>query len=238
VVSVVDVAAGKVIKELKLPNGSGMLQDIRVSPDSKYACVSHVLARFHLPTTQLERGWMNTNAKTIIDLAKLDVLNTVLLDNVDRGASNPWGIAWTPDSKTVVVTHAGTHEISVIDFPALLAKLAKLPQPGDESAKIDYSAASRTTADVPNDLSFLVGIRKRLALPKSDRGPRAVVVAGGKVYAANYFTDTLSVLDLAAGSQRRILFPRRKHLFPRLAKLRQLPSRRCPGGCIELGPSQ
>ena len=198
VVSVIDVAAGKVLKELPLPNGSGSLNDIRVSPDGKYAIVTHLLSRFHLPTTQLERGWMNTNAKTIIDLARLEILNTVLLDNVDSGAANPWGVAWTADSKTVCVALAGTHELSVTDFPALLAKLAKLPATLDPNKTYDYNAASRVQGDVPNDLSFLVGVRRRIKLPEADRGPRAVVVLGTKAYLANYFSDSLSVIDLAA----------------------------------------
>lgn len=200
VVSVIDVAAGRVVKELALPNGSGVLNDLRVSPDGRYAVVTHILARFHLPTTQLERGWMNTNAKTIIDLTRLEVVNTVLLDNVDAGAANPWGIAWSADSRWVVVAHAGTHELSVIDFPALLAKLAKLPATLQEGQPVDYIAASRVQADVPNDLSFLVGVRRRLQLPEPHRGPRAVMLLGTKAYVANYFSDTVAVVDVTAGT--------------------------------------
>jgi YVTN family beta-propeller protein len=198
VVSVIDVASGKVVKSLQLPNGSGSLQDIRVSPDGKYAVVSHILGRFHLPTTQLERGWMNTNAKTLIDLARMEILNTVLLDNVDSGAANPWGVAWSADGKTLCVAIAGTHELSVTDFPGLLAKLEKLPATLDPNKTYDYNAASRVQADVPNDLSFLVGVRRRIKLPEGDRGPRAVVVIGSKAYLANYFSDSLSVIDLAS----------------------------------------
>ena len=53
--------------------------------------MSHILPRFRLPATQLDRGWMNSNAATIIDLARMEILNTVLLDNIDRGAADPWG---------------------------------------------------------------------------------------------------------------------------------------------------
>ena len=175
VVSVIDTALGEVVKELWLPNGSGSLNDIRVSPDGKYAVVTHILARFHLPTTQLDRGWMNTNAKTLIDLERMEVLNTVLLDTVDRGAANPWGVAWSADGKTLVVAHAGTHEVSVIDFPALLDKLAKLsPTTAGDLRRQPYTAsASRAPSDVPNDLSFLVGVRERRPLPEGDLGPRA-----------------------------------------------------------------
>ena len=63
---------------------------------------------------------MNSNAVSIIDLARMEILNTVLLDNIDRGAADPWGVAWSADSATLLITHAGTHEISVIDFPPSL----------------------------------------------------------------------------------------------------------------------
>lgn len=199
VVSVIDAASCKVVDDLWLPNGSGSLNDISVSPDGKYAVVTHILSRFHLPTTQLDRGWMNTNAKTIIDLAQMRVLNTVLLDTIDRGAANPWGVAWSADSKTLVVALAGTHEVSVTDFPALLAKLAKVtPEAAAApSPALPYSgSASRVPSDVPNDLSFLVGVRERRALPEGDLGPRAVIVVGRRAYAANYFSDTLTAVDL------------------------------------------
>ncbi|MBE0542643.1 MAG: beta-propeller fold lactonase family protein [Verrucomicrobia bacterium] len=199
VVSVIDTALGQVVDDLWLPNGSGSLNDIRISPDGKYAVVTHVLSRFHLPTTQLDRGWMNTNAKTLIDLARMQVLNTVLLDTIDRGAANPWGAAWSADGKTLVVAIAGTHEVSVTDFPALLEKLAKVSSaaPASAAASLPYSnAASRVPSDVPNDLSFLVGVRERRRLPESDLGPRAVVVVGRHAYVANYFSDTLTVLEL------------------------------------------
>ena len=138
---------------------------------------------------------MNTNAKTIIDLGKMEVLNTVLLDSVDSGAANPWGVAWSADSAKVMVAHAGTHEVSVIDFRALLGKLTKLPATTGESAQ--YGAAV-SAGDVPNDLGFLAGLRVRVKLPASDRGPRAVVMAGDKLIVANYFSDTLSIINVEA----------------------------------------
>jgi YVTN family beta-propeller protein len=206
VVSVIDVAAGRVIDDLWLPNGSGSLNDIRVSPDGKYAIVTHLLSRFHLPTTQLDRGWMNTNAKTIITLNPLAVLNTVLLDSLDRGAANPWGAAWSADGQSLVVALAGTHEISVTDFPTLLEKLNRLqPQaltPISSALPYSTSIMPRAPNEVPNDLSFLAGLRERRKLPEGDLGPRALVVAGRKAYTANYFSDTLSEIELDGAHPR------------------------------------
>jgi hypothetical protein len=121
-----------------------------------------------------------------------------LLDTIDRGAANPWGVAWSADSKTLVVAIAGTHEVSVTDFPALLDKLAKIASaaPLSGSAALPYSAASRAPSDVPNDLSFLVGVRERRHLPEGDLGPRSLVVVGRRAYTANYFSDTLTAVEL------------------------------------------
>ena len=185
-VSVVDTAARRVVKELKLPNGTTLMRDLRVAPDGKTAAAAHTLARYQLPTTQLDRGWMNTSAITLIDLEKLEVINTFLLDDVDRGAANPWGVAWTADGAKLCVTHAGTHELSVIDYPGVLAKLAK--------AKPE---------DVPNDLAFLVDLRERV--PLGGLGPRGLAVAGGKAYAALHFSDDIAVVDLQAKAPRASL---------------------------------
>lgn len=210
VVSVIDPARGRVVDELWLPNGSGSLNDIRISPDGHYAVVTHLLSRFALPTTQLDRGWMNTNAKTIIDLARMEVLNTVLLDSMDRGAAVPWGVAWSADSQTLVVTISGTHEISVTDFPALLHKLAKLdsaPTTTSDAPSPYRTGMARAAADVPNDLAFLVGVRERRRLPEGDLGPRAVAVVARRAFVANYFSDTLTVMELDGAHLRSETIP-------------------------------
>lgn len=197
-ISVIDTAAAKVTKTIVLPNGSGLLRDVQISPDGKTAAVTHLLSRFHLPTTQIERGWINTNALTLIDVGRMEAINTVLLDNIDSGAANPWAAAWTADGKSIVVTHAGTHELSVIDAPALLAKLAAMPAQLSPGVAVDTAAASHVAADVPNDLSYLVGLRRRVRLAETDRGPRALAMAGSTALVAGYFTDTITSVDTAA----------------------------------------
>ena len=197
VVSVIDTDRGQVVDDLWLPNGSGALNDLRVSPDGKFAVLTHLIGRFWRPATQIERGAMNSNAMTLIALDRMETLNTVLLDDWDRGAANPWGVAWSADSKTLTITHAGTHEVSVIDFPALLARLVDMP-PTMLRVNIPYSfsALPPPPTDASNDPSFLGGLRDRRRLPKGDLGSRSVVVVGRRAYVANYFSDTLSLMDL------------------------------------------
>ncbi len=199
VVSVIDVAMGKVVKELRLPSGSEILKDIRVSPDGKYAAVTHIFAGFSRATTQVRLGWMNANALTILDLTEMKVRYTLLLDEPSRGAANPWGLAWSANGKILAVTHAGTHEVSLIDFPALLVGLPIT------SGKVDFLKKGTPVLSfitqyegLDPGLPFLTGARKRVKLPMGDLGPRAVVIVGNTVYTANYFSDTLSAINLDA----------------------------------------
>ena len=201
-VTLADLSTLQAIGQIELPNGSGGARAVTISPDGKLAFVPHLLSRFHLPTTQLERGWMNTNALTIIDLTSRERINTVLLDDVDRGAANPWGVGCTADGQSLVVAHAGTHEVSVIDVPKLLEKLAKLPAAAERDprkAPEGYDYGSYTAADVPNDLSFLVDLRRRLELP--GKGPRELVVVGTSAWVGEYYSDDVCRVDLTTDRQ-------------------------------------
>jgi len=193
VVSIIAVDTGQVAADVQLPDGSTDPRGICVSPDGRFAYVTHILAHYQIPTTQLERGWMNTNAVSIIDLGTKRLVNTVLLDSVDLGAANPWGVACTADGKFLCIAHAGTHEVSVIGLAALHDRLAKVV------AGQKVSDVSSSPADVPSDLAFLVGLRARLKL--QGKGPRGIAVVGNRIYAAEYFSDSLGVVDIQPGAQ-------------------------------------
>jgi DNA-binding beta-propeller fold protein YncE/mono/diheme cytochrome c family protein len=164
---------------IALPNGSTGVRGLCFSPDGRYGYVTHILARYQLPTTQVDRGWMNTNALSVIDMRQRQWLNTVLLDNVDRGAANPWAVACTEQGAGLVVAHAGTQELSLIDRAALHEKI-------DQAAQPDA---------VRDNLAFIHPLRRFIRL--SGNGPRALVTRGQRAYVAEYFTDSLSVVDLA-----------------------------------------
>ena len=188
VVSVIDTAKNKTVETVTLSNGSINLKGIAASPNGEYIYVTHVLARYQMPTTQLERGWMNTNAMTIIKAGDNKVLTTVLLDEIDLGAANPWGIACTNDGKFICIAHAGTHEISVIDRIAMHEKIEKISR-GEK-----VSDVSSSLEDIQNDLSFMVGLRRRIKL--KGNGPRNLALIGTKAYICQYFTDTIAVADI------------------------------------------
>ena len=175
-VSVIDLASFQKVKDIRLENGSKALRGATRSPDGKYLFVSHNLGRFTVPTSQLQQGWMNTNAMSVVDVASLEFKGAVLLDEPERGAAGVWGVECTPGY--LIVSHSGTHEISVIDYPELIKKFEAYP----DKMALNY------------DLHFLYGIRERIAL--KGNGPRNFIVRDQEVIVPMFFSDDLNRYDL------------------------------------------
>lgn len=182
------------VTNIQLPNGSTGSRGVCISPDDQYAYITHILARYQVPTSQLERGWIMTNALSIIDLTTPEWVNTVLLDDVEMGAANPWGIKCTADGSTLCVAHAGSHELSVIDRLGIHNRLANLPYEG---------GFSDTSDDVKNDLGFMSGLRERIQLP--GKGPRNLAIIENEAYVSEYFSDSVAVVDTASENTGQIL---------------------------------
>jgi YVTN family beta-propeller protein len=185
--TLIDVPTGTVRSYMTLPNGAQSVMGLAGSPDGKYLYAVHLLSRYGMPITQLDRGWVNTNALTIIDLDNDTVYATVLLDDVDHGAANPAGVCTAPDGR-LLITLSGTHELMLLDLNGLHEKLAgffsgKLTEPY-VSGKEDLSAS----------LTFATPYKKRIAL--KGRSPREVVYAGGKAYASSFFSPFAEVVSL------------------------------------------
>lgn len=175
IVSVIDLKSGRVVKELPLANGSNALRGMSLSADGNYLLITHNLGRFQLPTTQLEQGWMNTSALSIIRVDSQEFVATVLLDESGRGAAGSWGIDCSDEF--IYVAHSGTHDFSAIDYKAFDRKLWEHKNP----------------EDLAYDLEFLSGIRERIKV--EGNGPRALIASGNRVYVANYFTDHLTIFS-------------------------------------------
>ncbi|MFZ5833649.1 MAG: hypothetical protein ACOY3P_26475 [Planctomycetota bacterium] len=179
-VSVIDTAERRVLNNIELPNGSQGLRGIALSPDSRYAVVTHILSHYTIPPMQIEHGAINMNALSILDAQSMEWIDSVMLDDPHAGAANPWGVCFSADGQRLLVTHAGTHELSVIDFPKLIARVSE-----KKGASGVYGK---------NALAMMAGIRQRVRLPAA--GPRAVCEIGGWSYVAGYFSDDLAAFDL------------------------------------------
>ena len=195
-VSIIDRAAKAVVSEVPLPNGSTGLRGICLSPDGEFAYVSHVLGRYQLPAVQVERRWVMTNAVSIIDIASRELVNTVLLDDIDKGAANPWAIGCTADGMYLCASHAGTHEVSIIDLPGLHDRLGRI-------ANGQNMSFSQSAADVADDLGVLSGLGLPRRVQLGGNGPRAMTIIGNKAYVTEYFTDSIAVVDVPAARSVR-----------------------------------
>ena len=86
------------VKDIQLANGSNAFGEVCITPDGKYIYVSHNLGRFTVPTSQLQQGWMNTSAFSVIDVDKQEFLGAIVVDEPERGAAGIWSIACNDES--------------------------------------------------------------------------------------------------------------------------------------------
>ncbi|MDF7797833.1 hypothetical protein P4C99_00040 [Pontiellaceae bacterium B1224] len=172
---------------IPLINGAEGVRGIKVSPDGNYVFATHRVARYLVPTSQLERGWVSTDALSIIRVKDHKLIYTVLLDDIDQGFTNPWAIDFSNDGKTMIISSAGNHEISLIDYPAMMKKVA---------ANVSDSNEMESSS-----LSFLSGIRKRIKL--EGNGPRSLVVDGDLIFIAHYYSDSLEVIRMMKDGNTR-----------------------------------
>jgi hypothetical protein len=166
------------VKRLDLPGGSNAIRDSAMSHDGRYLFVTHIVGRFNVPTTHVDRGWMNTSGVSIFDMVEQKYVNTVLLDDVMRGAPNPWGVTVTSDDAWLCVTLAGTHEVMVVDLKEMLARIASASHP----------------EEIVNNLAFLHGAKSRVKL--EGQGARAIATHGAFIYVPMFFSDSVNVIEM------------------------------------------
>ena len=179
-ISVVDTKRMRVIASIELPNGSQSLRGLALSPDGRFVVVTHVMSNYIVPTMEIAGGAINRNALSLVSTDDLELCATVILDDPDCGAANPWGVCFSSEGHSLVVAHAGTHELSVIDYAALLKRMEVR-----DNSDAYFDAES---------LNWMAGIRQRVHLPLV--GPRAICAADSVVCAAGYFSDNIAAVDL------------------------------------------
>ncbi len=215
-ISLVDLGKGELAANVKLPPGSINLRGVAVSPDGKWAYAVHALGRFTLPTTQLERGWVNTNALSIIDLAKREHYATCLLDRLTEGAADPWGCRISPDGKTLWTSLAGVHELCRVHLANLhlLLEGKDLPEEPDAERRPrrrrKLSEVWRQIKKDPdarailvNDLAALYASRLSVRTDAGCKGPRGLSLSpdGRRVAAAGYFSGEVVLMDTGGESE-------------------------------------
>ncbi len=176
-------------QHVALPHGSNGLRGIRAAPDGRHAVVTHLLSNFQKVPFRVDMGWINTNVVSILDIPARRLLSTIGMDEQDLGAANPWDIVWSADGRTVWVSLSGTHELCTLPSEDLFS-----------------SDARRTMSPMmgvwPIYPTLGTSMWRRIAL--AGNGPRAMLAAGSRLYVAEYFSDTVAVVDQSAGQPGRV----------------------------------
>jgi len=196
-------------RHIKLPVGSTNARGAIIAPDGRFGYIAHALGRYHIPPTQIERGWINTSCLSIIDLRAGEHYATFLLDHVHEGAGDPWAMAMAPDGSTLWISLAGTDRISELPIARihkllegdLPPELAREPQPyeGSYSSWLAVKKDPKARAQLVDDLAALAVADAIRKFPAAGKGPRAIAFRDGTLYAAHYFSGTASAIDPAKG---------------------------------------
>ncbi|MHC4399542.1 MAG: beta-propeller fold lactonase family protein [Planctomycetota bacterium] len=208
-VSILDTAATQQAARVKLPPGSTMAAGAWIGPEGKWAYVVHVLGRFNLPITQLQLGWVHTHALSIIDVTAGTRLATVLLDDLTKGAADPWAVVGSADAKTVWISHRGVHEVSTLNVGRIHQllegnvpdEIARLKDGTRENIWVRIKNDKRQIDQLTNDLTALYVSGTIRRSPSGGIGPTGLALSpdGKKLYVANYYAGTVGVLDAAEG---------------------------------------
>ncbi len=185
-IQLINTADGKITKTLPLTVGSHSSFGVTISPDGKYALVTHLLGMFNRIANRVSSGWIHTNNMAIIDIEGKKIINDISLDNPNAGSANPWGLTFSDDGKYVAVAISGKNDLLVFDFNQLLKNVKE----------VDTSLSS--------ELSTIGKIDFKQIFVEV-KGPRAVSIIGDLVYVAGLFSDSIVSysLDTKTGAAGR-----------------------------------
>lgn len=167
---------------IELPHGANSIRGMSLSPDGKYALVTHILSNFESLPFRVDTGWINVNVISVIDVPRLKRIATIGVDDYYRGAGNPWDVLWSADGTMLGVSVAGTHELAVIDVDDFFSDQARRTMQPMMVAWPIYP-------------SLGASLWRRIPLP--GKGPRALAAAGSRIFVTQYFSDSIAVVDLA-----------------------------------------
>lgn len=175
-ITVIDVARGTVAERIPLPFVAHSFH-VAFSADGRLGVAATLHPKNLVPLAHMEHGGAFTDSITLFgaDIGPRTV--EVPLDELERYASRPFGVAISPDKSHIYVSCEGAESVLVIDVVRLLGFVHKQAAPfvQDLSASAHYVMAR---ISVGHD-------------------PRGLVISpdGRRLMVANRLDDSLSVID-------------------------------------------
>lgn len=178
------------VRHRQLPDGSGSLRDVSISPDGKYVFLVHAHGNHRTITSQLFGGWTNRNAFTIYDRER-DGTCTYLIDNFQEGLTNPWSIRVSPDGKLLAIAIGGNREIGFVGMEELIERM-----------KRDMNSTSPNYVFFFGVGSFTPTIA-RVKVPELS-GMHALAMSSEKTVVGGYFSDSLAIFPRVDAPERAV----------------------------------
>ncbi|MGR3173997.1 MAG: hydrazine synthase subunit beta [Candidatus Scalindua sp.] len=179
-VDFIDLATGRVIEHRNIYQ-SANLRGIAYTPDGAFVLVTMEQPKNWLPVCEAENAQIFSNNLAVIETKKGGKVACMPLDEHNNYDGNPYGLAVDPDGKYVYIGIRGMHRVTILDLEKLIS--------------IVVSHTQEELDDMKNDLTLMVDYlvtRVNVGL-----GPSSVALSpDGKIlYAANYFSNNISVIQ-------------------------------------------
>jgi len=174
-ITVIDAARAVVVDRMPLHAIAGVFH-AALSADGRLGAVAEYHPKNLVPLAHLEHGGAFEDTLTVFG-ADVGKPVEVPLDELERYAAQPFGVAIAPDKSRIYVTCGGSEMVTVIDAPRLLRFIHAHPAPfvRDLSASANYVVA-------------------RIAVGHNPRG-LTLTRDGRRLFVANRLDDTISVID-------------------------------------------
>jgi YVTN family beta-propeller protein len=178
-ITVIDAARAVVVDRIPLHGVAGVFH-IAISADGRLGVAAGLHPKNLVPLAHLEHGGAFADTLTLFG-ADVGQPVEIPLDELERYASRPFGVAIAPDKSRIYVTSGGSEMVTVIDVPRLMLFVHAQPHSQPVSFARDLSASA----------NYIV---TRIAVGHDPRG-LALTSDGGRLFVANRLEDTVSVID-------------------------------------------
>jgi YVTN family beta-propeller protein len=174
-ITVIDVARAVVIDRIPLHSIAGVFH-AAFSADGRLGVAAEYHPKNLIPLAHVEHGAAFTYS---LELFGADAGKTVEipLDELERYASQPFGVSIAPDKSRIYVTCGGSEMVTVVDLPRLL--------------RFIRSHAGPYTEDLSASANYVVA---RIPVGHNPRG-LTLTRDGRRLFVANRLDDTISVID-------------------------------------------
>jgi YVTN family beta-propeller protein len=185
--TIIDAHGGYVSRRDTIVNAAGMFHTA-FSKDGRLGITAQIRPKNLIPLAHVEHGFALGNSILVFgeDIGEPVQL---LIDELDRYYSMPFGVAMT--TNTAYVSTTGADSVTAIDVRKLVAFVHGLSPRDRKRAGNDLSAAARF-------------VSSRIDVGRSPKG-LALSPDGSRLYVANRLDDSVSVIDTAANKVERVI---------------------------------